>query len=154
MPLDTTTRMLAPFLDRLTVEELDALPYGVVQLDVDGYVLSYNRAEAENAGVEKALGRHYFAEVAPCANTPEFHGLFLTGVASRRLDETFVYTFMCGLLPRRVQLRMYYSVRTGSVWLFLAQPDGSPFERDYVVPASDIRPVPDHGFDLRAPRVA
>ena len=29
MPLVTTTRILAPFLDRLTGAELDALPYGV-----------------------------------------------------------------------------------------------------------------------------
>lgn len=128
MPLDTTSRMLVPFLDRLTVEELNAIPYGVVQLDLDGRVLSYNRAEAENVAlIPRPLGQHYFLEVAPSANVPEFYGRFLAGVAEQRLDDTFTFTFSCALMPRRVMVRQYFSMRTASVWLFVGQPDGSPF---------------------------
>lgn len=130
MPLDTTSRMLAPFLDRLTVEEMDAIPYGVVQLDRDGRVLSYNRAEAENVGVmPRPLGQHFFFGVAPSANVPEFYGKFLEGVAQEKLDDTFSFTFSCALMPRRVMVRQYFSMRTGTVWLFVGQPDGSPFGR-------------------------
>ena len=131
MPLDTTSRMLVPFLDRLTVEELNAIPYGVVQLDLDGRVLSYNRAEAENVAlIPRPLGLHYFFEVAPSANVPEFYGRFLAGVAEQRLDDTFTFTFSCALMPRRVMVRQYFSMRTASVWLFVGQPDGSPFSRN------------------------
>jgi photoactive yellow protein len=155
MPLDTTTRMLAPFLDRLTDEELDSIPYGVVQLDSEGVVRSYNRAEAENVGgIPRPLGRQFFFEVCPSANVPELWGRFRQAIIDRHLDETFHYTFSCGPVPRRVQLRMYYSVRTKSVWLFVAKPDGSPLDRVNVPPTRLIRPTPSHGIDLRTPRVA
>ena len=120
--------MLAPFLDRLTVDELGSIPYGVVQLDLHGRVLSYNRAEADNVGVmPRPLGLHFFYEVAPSANVPEFYGKFLEGVAEERLDHTFSFTYSCASMPRRVMIRQYFSARTGSVWLFVGQPDGSPF---------------------------
>ena len=155
MPLDTTTRMLAPFLDRLTDEELDSIPYGVVQLDTEGVVRSYNRAEAENVGgIPRPLGRRFFSEVCPSANVPELWGRFRQAVIDHRLDETFQFTFSCGPLPRRVQVRMYYSVRTRSVWLFVAKPDGSPLDRVGVAQPRLIRPTPSHGIDLRTPRVA
>ena len=120
--------MLAPFLDRLTADELDSIPYGVVQLDLHGRVLSYNRAEADNVGVmPRPLGLHFFCDVAPSANVPEFYGKFLEGVAEKRLDHTFSFTYSCASMPRRVMIRQYFSARTGSVWLFVGQPDGSPF---------------------------
>ncbi|HCT57843.1 MAG TPA: hypothetical protein DGD08_11635 [Gemmatimonas aurantiaca] len=138
MPLDTTTRMLAPFLNRLSDEELDSIPYGVIQLDPEGFVVSYNRAEAENAGYcPRPIGRHFFREVAPSANAPEFHGRFLRGVAEGRLDETFNFTYHCDLMPRRVQLRLYLSPQTQSVWLFVAKPDGTPLDW----PSVDLTPV-------------
>lgn len=156
MPLDTTSRMLTPFLDRLTVEELDAIPYGVVQLDVDGCVLSYNRAEAENADIApRPLGQHYFFEVAPSANVPEFYGRFLDGVSECQLDDTFSFTFSCSLMPRRVMVRQYFSMRTRTVWLFVAQPDGSPFMRNTASHGmSAIRETPAYGNAQIADRVA
>ncbi|MBL0890527.1 MAG: hypothetical protein IBJ19_07925 [Gemmatimonadaceae bacterium] len=154
MPLDTTTRMLAPFLDRLTDEELDAIPYGVVRLDKSGQVLSCNRAEADNAGLTgRPLGRHFFTEVYPSANVPEFHDRVMDGVQHGRLDATFSFTFSCDLMPRRVLVRAYYAGRTDSVWLFFAKPDGSPFDLS-PAPTPSIRPTPSHGIDLRTSRVA
>ena len=156
VPLETTSRMLAPVLDRLTAEDLDALPYGIVQLDRDGRVLSYNRAEAENVGVmPRPIGQHFFRQVAPSANVPEFHGRFLDGLDAGRLDDTFFFTFSCALRPRRVLIRQYYSPRTDSVWLFVAQPDGAPFDTGAAAHGySALRPTPDFGFDLRRERVA
>lgn len=155
MPLDTTTRMLAPFLDRLTDEELDAIPYGIIRLDQAGYVQAYNSAEAQNAGVlHRPIGRHYFLDVCPSANAPEFHDRFAAGVAHEQLDDTFAWTFSCGDLPRRVLVRLYYSVRTRSVWVFVARPDGSPLTRAAGGEVAPIRPTPSHGVDLCTPRVA
>jgi photoactive yellow protein len=127
MPLDTTTRILAPFLDRLTVEELDAIPYGIIQLDPTGAVLSYNRTEREQAGrIPRPLGQDFFQDVCPGARIPAFFGRFQDGVRDEKLDETFSFTFTCPPSPRRVLVRMYYSVRSKSVWVFVAKPDGSP----------------------------
>lgn len=154
MPLDTTSRLLTPFLDRLSDEELDVIPYGVVQLDANGVVLSCNRAEADSAGgIPRPIGRNFFLDVCPSARVPELWTRFRQAVMDRRFDDTFHTTFSCGPVPRRVQLRMYYSVRTKSVWLFVAKPDGGPLDR--VVPTNDfIAPTPLHGVDLRTPRVA
>jgi photoactive yellow protein len=155
MPLDTTSRLLTPFLDRLSDEELDVIPYGVVQLNASGLVLSYNKAEADNTGsISRPIGRNFFLEVYSSANVPELWNRFRQAVIDRRVDDTFQYTFSCGPVPRRVQLRMYYSVRTKSVWLFVAKPDGTPLDR--VAPTDDdwIVPPPRHGVDLRTPRVA
>ena len=155
MPLDTTSRMLAPFLDCLTADELDALPYGVIQLNDDGIVLSYNRAEAENVGgIPRPIGRHFFRDVCPSANASELWTRFRQAVADRQFDDTFHYTFSCGPAPRRTQVRMYYSVRTGSVWLFVAKPDGTPLDRVVVSEVKRIVPTLSDGVDLRTPRVA
>lgn len=154
MPLETTSRMLAPFLDRLSAEELDALPYGVIQLDAWGRVLSYNRTESENiGGSHRPLGRNFFVDVMPSANGPEIRGRFDRAFEEQRLDETFQYTFSCAEMPRRVMVRMYYSVRTRSLWLFVAKPDGSPLDRIGTL-EQVIRPTPEHGVNLRTPRVA
>ncbi len=155
MPLDTTSRMLAPFLDRLSDEELDAIPYGVIQLNADGVVLSYNRAEAANVGgIPRPIGRNFFRDVCPSADATELWGRFRQAVADRRLDDTFPYTFSCGPVPRQVQVRMYYSARTRSVWLFVAKPDGTPLERIVMDTRGCIVPTPLYGVDLRTPRVA
>lgn len=155
MPLDTTSRLLTPFLGQLTEEELDAVPYGIVELDHQGIVRSYNRAEAENVGVHaRPVGRSYFTDVYPSANAAEFHSLFLQGVADGRTESTFIFTFTCGSLPRRVCMRMYYCVRTRSTWLFTARPDGLPLGLTPGKTPAALRPTPTHGIDLRTPRVA
>lgn len=128
MALESTTRMLSPFLDRLTDEELDALPYGIVQLDADGRVVSYNRAEADDTGftLQRPIGRDYFSDVAPSAFVVEIFGRYVEAFTSRHLDETFRFTFIHHMMPRTVQIRMFYSARTRTIWLFIANPDGSP----------------------------
>lgn len=135
MSLATTTRMVAPFLDRITDEELDALPYGVVQLDAQGRVLSYNTAERDNVGCERSpIGEQYFQDVYPSSYAPEFYGRFLEAIDSQSLDETFLFTYTCSLQSRRVQVRMYYCVRTATTWIFTAQPDGTPLARVIELP--------------------
>jgi len=128
MPLDTTTRMLVPFLDRMTVEELDTLPYGIVQLDADGRVLSFNRAEAEDTGFtrQRPIGRDFFSDVSPSAFGEEIFGRYVTAFSTRHLDETFRFTFTHGAMPRSVQMRMYFAARTSTLWIFTANPDGTP----------------------------
>ena len=127
MSLDTSTRMLVPFLNSLTAEELDAVPYGIIQLDAEGRVLSYNKAEADDAGfaAERPIGRDYFTEVAPSAFVAEIFGRYVEAYSSRYLDETFRFTFIDSMMPRTVMVRMYFSTRTDTIWLFTANPDGS-----------------------------
>lgn len=120
--------MLAPFLDQLSDEELDVVPYGIIQLNAEGIVLSINRIEAEGLGWphERPVGRDYFSELAPSAFVAEVFGRYVDAFSAHHLDETFRFTFSHGTLPRTVMMRMYYSVRTGTMWIFTANPDGSP----------------------------
>ena len=128
MALDTTTRMLAPFLDRLSDEELDALPYGAIQLDEHGRVLSFNRAEILNSGWREGrpIGRDYFSDIAPSSTVPEIFERYADAFAHHHCDDVFRFTFTHADLPRTVQIRMYYSARTDTIWIFTALPDGSP----------------------------
>ncbi|MBL0169900.1 MAG: hypothetical protein IPP90_04075 [Gemmatimonadaceae bacterium] len=144
MSLETTTRMLAPFLDRFSDEELDAIPYGVVQLDPEGRVLSFNLAEAYELGWAEGrpIGRDFFNEVAPSAFVADVYGRYVEALASRHLDDVFRFTFSHLFMPRTVLMRMYYSIRTGTVWIFTANPDGSAIGTN--APVCDVRDGPQH----------
>jgi photoactive yellow protein len=84
---------------------LDALDFGVIGMQLDGVVTSYNAYESRMAGLSRTrvIGKHFFTEVAPCTNN------FL--VASRFeecavLDELLPYVFTVRMRPRSVELRL------------------------------------------------
>lgn len=87
---------------QLSVEQLNALPYGVVVVDRDGTVLVYNDTESRLASVprDRVLMRNFFKEVAPCTQVKEFEGRFLaftrgeTGSVVEQFD--FVFNFAGG----------------------------------------------------------
>lgn len=87
----------------------DDLPFGVVEVDPDGHVLTYNRWEEELAGRTRnqTLGRNFFREVAPCTAVAEFEGRFKEmvagGVAAREQLE-FLFRFSGGDILVRVTL--------------------------------------------------
>lgn len=107
---------------RLTMEELDALPFGAIQLDERGTVLLYNAAEERIAGRkrEEVVGKNFFADVAPCTRVRRFFGAFQEGVARRELNEVFDFTFAFASGKREVRIRMIFSgTPRGSVWIFV-----------------------------------
>lgn len=63
---------------RLSAKELEELPYGVVKLDAEGRILSFNRAEEKLSHLRSrdVIGRNFFTEIAPCANVRLFRGRF------------------------------------------------------------------------------
>ena len=65
-------------VSRLSPNDLDQLPYGLICLDAQGRVVHYNDTESRLARLpkERVLGRNFFAEVAPCARVREFEGEF------------------------------------------------------------------------------
>jgi photoactive yellow protein len=104
--------------DSLSVPELDALPFGMMQLDEAGVILRYSAAETRLSGMtaDECVGRSFFDEVAPCTHVAEFYGLFLDGVAASRLDVTFNFQFAFRP-PRDVRVHLFYSKATRSVWV-------------------------------------
>jgi photoactive yellow protein len=115
-------------LDDLTEEEMDELPYGMIQLDSAGRVLRYNSTEARISTLDqkRQVGRHFFVDVAPCTRVKEFYGAFLDGVAARSLDVTFQYHFAFATEPGDFMIRLFYSARTDTAWVLVADPAGRP----------------------------
>ena len=105
----------------LSAEEIDTLPFGAIQLDGAGKVLTYNATESAIAGraKEAVIGRHFFNEIAPCCNTPGFRGLFDAGVKAGNLNALFDYVFDYRMNPIRVKIHMKAALADDTFWVFV-----------------------------------
>jgi photoactive yellow protein len=114
---------IAEIVDGLGPTALDALPFGVVQLALDGTILQFNHYE-ENLSDRRAphvVGRNFFTEVAPCTNVKEFAGRFRDGVAKGSLHVSFDYRFLLPKRPRDVRVTLYLSPATATAWVFVQE---------------------------------
>jgi photoactive yellow protein len=68
---------------RLSADQIDGLPYGLITLDALGRVVAYNDTESRLVGIPKedVIGKNFFQEVAPCTRLREFEGRFRELVA-------------------------------------------------------------------------
>ena len=57
-------------ITRMSEEQLDALPFGAIRLDMTGKILTYNMTESKLTGRDpkRVIGRNFFTDVAPCTN--------------------------------------------------------------------------------------
>lgn len=108
-------------IDRMSEEELDALPFGAIRLDKNGTILSYNVTESKLTGRDKkrVIGRNFFTDVAPCTNVQGFAGKFREGVAKGDLHTIFPYRFDFEMAPRDVTVTLFYSKQTQTAWVFV-----------------------------------
>lgn len=108
-------------LHEMTAAEIDALPFGVIQLDDDGTVRFYNQTEANVAAqsVENVVGRPFFTEVAPCTNNRILRGRFEDGIAMKNLDCTVDYTFTYRMRPTPVRIRLRRDGPSKTNWLII-----------------------------------
>jgi len=84
---------------------LDALPFGVIAMSLDGVVTSYNQAESQLSGLtrESVIGRHFFSSVAPCTNNYLVAHRF---ESEPMLDAVIDYVFTLFMKPTAVRLRL------------------------------------------------
>ncbi|HYR28187.1 MAG TPA: PAS domain-containing protein [Thermoanaerobaculia bacterium] len=117
--IEIDAESLAGEIGSMSANELDALPFGAIQLDEEGVVLSYNKAEEKISGrkASEVVGKHFFRDVAPCTRVKRFFGAFQAGVERRELNEVFDFTFRFPTGPREVRIRMIYS--RAAVWIFV-----------------------------------
>jgi len=110
-------------IDTFSNPELDSLPFGAIQLDRSGKILRFNEYEANlsNNRAPETVGRNFFTEVAPCANVREFQAPFAEGLALRSLHVTFPYRFEFKPQPRNVDVTLFYSQPTGTIWVFVQE---------------------------------
>jgi photoactive yellow protein len=110
-------------IDRMSVEQLDELPFGAIRLDKEGKILSYNTTESKLTGRDpkRVIGRNFFKDVAPCTNVQAFAGRFREGVAKGDMHIIFPYRFDFEMAPRDVTVTLFYSTQTETAWVFVRE---------------------------------
>ena len=110
-------------IERLTAQELDALPFGVVRLDAECIVTFYSRTEAEQSGFRdrRAIGRNFFTQMAPCLSTPERMRRIDEARRAGTLDIAFEQIGDFDDAERQLQVRVI-SASGGGVWVLLQRP--------------------------------
>jgi len=110
-------------VNSVTDQELDAQPYGVIQLDGQGNILRYNAFETSLSGLDRVrvVGKNFFKQVAPCTDLKDFYGRFCEGVAAGELQCTFRFHFAFKENPRDVTVTLFYNDHDKTVWV-LVQP--------------------------------
>jgi photoactive yellow protein len=106
----------------MTEEQLDALPFGAIQLDEHGQVMLYNRTEEQLAGRSRhdVIGRNFFTDIAPCTRVRSFYGAFQRGLERSELNEVFDFSFHFVSGTREVRIRMIYAASPKrGVWIFV-----------------------------------
>ena len=108
-------------LNAMNRESADAQPFGIVQVDDSGVIQLYNKWESEMAGVasDKAEGKNFFTQVAPCTNNRLVYGRFKSGVAANDLDVEMNYTFTYKMKPTNVKLRIVRDADTKTNWVLV-----------------------------------
>jgi len=109
---------LADILIESSEADLSTAAFGLVKLADDGRILFYNQYESELAGIssEKALGKNFFSEIAPCTNNFMVATRYETAIEDgTSLDETLDYVFTYKLKPTKVRLRLLR--KHGCQWL-------------------------------------
>jgi photoactive yellow protein len=99
----------------------DDLPFGVIEVDAGGRVLTYNRWEEELANRNRAqvLGRNFFSQVAPCTGVAEFEGRYLEMVAAG--------------VPARDQLEFLFRFPDGDVMVSVALAWAPDSDRGFIL---------------------
>jgi photoactive yellow protein len=117
LPADDIARVCA-----LPPEELDALPYGVIQVGRGGTILGYNEYEASAAHLrpDRVVGRS-FAEIAPCTQVKRFTESVEDGYHDGALDRVLRFVFPCHGALSLVSVRLYYDAERERTWIFVSR---------------------------------
>ncbi len=112
---------LKRMLGSMSQKDMDALSFGAVEVDKNGKILRYNKAEGQITGRDpkEVIGQNFFKDVAPCTDSHEFGGKFNQGVKEGKLDTLFEYTFDYKMRPTKVKVHMIKTPGSDSYWIFV-----------------------------------
>ncbi len=120
--MDFTSTDLLDWLARADDEAVDALGFGVVQMDEHGLTQRYNAHESSQSGLPKSevLHQHFFEKIAPCMNNLMVAGRFEESRQARAPLDTlieYVLAFRSRVTP--VKLRLLYSPQVPGHYLLI-----------------------------------
>ncbi len=111
-----------PAFARLKDPEAGDLPCAAVETDFLGRVVLMNRQAKELLGVSgAAIGREFFSDLCPWANSPLFLGRFVQGIKKGLLNETFPFVLKVGRELRFVTVRLLQMGEEPRVWILLRE---------------------------------
>ena len=124
-PVRFDTPQLAMVVERLALEALDDLPFGVIKLDANGVVTMYNKSESRMSGfVGDPLGKLFFVDVAPCMDNGYFKGRIDKAIKAGKFDLSFSFVGDFADRDREFAIRAQ-SASDGGVWIFTKR-NGEP----------------------------
>jgi photoactive yellow protein len=111
---------LADKIRHLTTEQIDQLAFGALRLDGAGIVAFFSKAEARLSGYgdRQAVGLHFFTDIAPCMNNPDYRGRLDSGLASGTLNARFTWVGDFSNRARVIQVRLH-GIEGGGCWIFM-----------------------------------
>lgn len=106
-------------LTRLSIAEIQALPFGAMELDRDGAVVSYIDTEPgdDAAAAVTRAGVSFFARTAPWAAQSMIQQEFCRGVEAGAMNA--VFDCAIGGLPYKVRIHLKTSPILGTYWIFI-----------------------------------
>jgi photoactive yellow protein len=115
--IDFDAADLAAQLDRASVEDIDALPFGVIGLSPDFVVKVYSKPEAAQSGFgRQPIGESFFPLTRRRMNTDDFRGRIERAMADGRVDLEFAWVGDYGDPKREMRVRVQSS-KDGGVWI-------------------------------------
>ena len=113
------TPHLAQAMEELSTEQIDGLPFGAIQLDAAHNVVRYSQSERDQSAFpHPAIGRSFFAEIAPCMNNPAFKDRIDAALNAGRLDIEFDHIGDFTDPKRSLRIRIQ-SASNGGCWIFI-----------------------------------
>ncbi len=120
--MEFTSPDILNWLETADDDAMDALDFGVIRIDPQGFTQRYNAFESREAGLPKAdvLQQNFFEQIAPCMNNLMVAGRFSESrLSSTSLDTIidYVLAFRSRITP--VKLRLLYSPRINDHYLLI-----------------------------------
>ncbi len=111
---------LAQAIERLTENQINQLPFGVIRLDSSHIVTFFSDAERRLSGWDERprLGRKFFTEIAPCMSKPSFLGRIENALGAGSLDLEFTHVGDFSDRERELSVRVQ-SATGGGYWIFI-----------------------------------
>jgi photoactive yellow protein len=112
---------IADEIPMMAKDTLHDLPLGVIELDDEGNIIFYSKAESKLSGykAEEVMGRHFFTDVAPCTNNRLVYRPFQEGILNGVLNMEVSYTFTYVMRPTNVRLHLFRHQATQTNWLLV-----------------------------------